>query len=341
MKEQLRELLPEVLAETGYSSEASLNAKIGGKAGSFINLLDEVIVSPDGYLEAYLRGLYASRSVGMYRNAVDDLIEKIESSRKVKEYFVIFVKRAYLKHFEELSKNRPVVEQAEIWIGENNAEYGLFASPRYANGRWENDKSEIWHLAVPYWTIGHVLETGLVVPDDPEPIYFATVDDYLEFFTKVLVRKTGSPHQKKIAKMYADYVRSSESPLKVPLLLPEFRYEGRDKKHKYRLDFTVFDPYSDKKVGFELSPWSSHGYIAKTTKMTAAEINKIASDNFEKEMKKHKDYFDKHGVSVLIFTDSDLSDPDGVFAIIEKQLSPIDRVTKMDFSVMKKFMSVK
>jgi hypothetical protein len=38
MKERLRELLPKVLKETGIDSEASLNAKIGGKADEFIDL---------------------------------------------------------------------------------------------------------------------------------------------------------------------------------------------------------------------------------------------------------------------------------------------------------------
>jgi hypothetical protein len=46
MKERLRVLLPTVLAKTGINSEASLNAKIGGKAQDFIDLKNEVIHSP-------------------------------------------------------------------------------------------------------------------------------------------------------------------------------------------------------------------------------------------------------------------------------------------------------
>ena len=57
MKERLRTLLPIVLAETGIHDEASLNAKIGGKAQDFIDLKNEVIHSPEHYASLYLDGL--------------------------------------------------------------------------------------------------------------------------------------------------------------------------------------------------------------------------------------------------------------------------------------------
>lgn len=84
-------------------------------------------------------------------------------------------------------------------------------------------------------------------------------------------------------------------------MIPEFRYEGIDVQHIYRLDFTIIEAKDLNKIGFELSPWSSHGYISKTKQMTQAEINEIAKDNFEKEMKKHKDFFKKHGIFNLIY----------------------------------------
>ncbi len=37
-------------------------------------------------------------------------------------------------------------------------------SPRFANGQCENDKSEIRHFPHRYFSIGHVLATGLVIP---------------------------------------------------------------------------------------------------------------------------------------------------------------------------------
>ncbi len=165
-------------------------------------------------------------------------------------------------------KKRPTVNEAELWIGQNNADFGLFISPRFKNGQWENDKSEIRHFKKRYWSIGHVLETGLVVPDKDEKITFNDVDAYLTFFKSVLVRSAGSKYQDEIAEMYAEYVRNAEKPEDVPLLIPEFRYDGREKKHKYRLDFTVINPDTMDKVGFELSPWSSHGRLTGTKDKT-------------------------------------------------------------------------
>jgi hypothetical protein len=71
---------------------------------------------------------------------------------------MLFLKRSYLKHFDELSRVRPHLTESEIWIGQNKADYGLLITPRYVNGVWENDRSEIRHFPKLYWTIGHVLE---------------------------------------------------------------------------------------------------------------------------------------------------------------------------------------
>lgn len=59
---------------------------------------------------------------------------------------------------------KPLPSQAAFWIGEKNADYGLLITPRFRDGDWENDKSEIRKLKSDYFTVGHVLESGLVVP---------------------------------------------------------------------------------------------------------------------------------------------------------------------------------
>lgn len=52
------------------------------------------------------------------------------------------------------------------------------------------------------------------------------------------------------------------------------------------------------------------------------QVNAEAQANFEREMKKQKDYFRKHGVYALIYTDSDLADHDALFKEIGKYLVP-------------------
>jgi hypothetical protein len=47
-----------------------------------------------------------------------------------------------------------------------------------------------------------VLQSGLVVKDDPDKIEFKDVDAYLTFFKNTLVRASGSTYEKEIAKRY-------------------------------------------------------------------------------------------------------------------------------------------
>jgi len=133
-----------------------------------------------------------------------------------------------------------------------------------------SEKPAAGHFGHLYWTIGHILATGLVVDGDPVPMSFANVDEYLNFFQKVLVRPSGSVYERQIAKLYAEYVKVQDKPEEVPLLFPELRYNGKAKKHKYRLDFCIINPVTLNKVGTELSPWSTHGKLTGTKGKTSS-----------------------------------------------------------------------
>lgn len=89
---------------------------------------------------------------------------------------------------------------------------------------------------------------------------------------------------------------TSDNQLDIPLLIPELRYGGLAAKHEYRLDFTIVNPHTLSKVGFELSPWSTHGELTGTKAKSQKEINAEARANFEKEMRKLKAYFRKLGI---------------------------------------------
>ena len=90
----------------------------------------------------------------------------------------------------------------------------------------------------------------------------------------------------------------------------------------YRLDFTIINPITLQKIGFEISPWSTHGYISGIKDKTQKEINEIAKQNFEKEMKKHKDYYRKFNIFTMIYTDSDLQNIDNIFNDMKEYLEP-------------------
>lgn len=337
IKFKLREMLPAVLKETGLNSEQSLNATIGSKNDEFFDLKNDVIHSQEEFVSRWLEGLKTSaleHGVAAHLSIWSFLKEH----RKFREYTVLFLKRSYLKHFDELSKNRPEVEEAELWIGQENANYGLLVSPRFSAGDWENDKSEIRVFAKAYWTIGHVMTTGLVIPNKDKIFKFSDVEQYLLFFQDTLVRNSGSMYEYEIAGHYCDYVRAQADPDQVPLLIPEFRYAGLEKKHVYRLDFLVINPYTLDKIGFELSPWSTHGYLSKVKGLTQKKINEMAADNFAKEMKKHRAYFKEHSVMCLIYTDEELKDTKKLFnEEIAPLLTPEKTQVQLSFQIMEEF----
>ncbi|MCW8449903.1 hypothetical protein [Legionella quinlivanii] len=196
--------------------------------------------------------------------------QNLSSSEISKKYLYIFFLRTYLREYENLSKCRPDTEEAIIWIGQNHADYGLLVTPRFRDGSWVNDNSEIRRFRKRYWSIGHILETGLVIPNKNDVFHFKTIEEYLKFFEHVLVRNTASTYQKRIATLYSQYVQASHNPEDTLLLIPEFRYGGMSSKHEYRLDFCIIDIESNNKIGFELSPWSTHGQLTGTKNKTQA-----------------------------------------------------------------------
>ncbi len=334
LSERLTALLPDVLVETGIPSVHSLHGLYGGKFARYINIKNKVILSSEHFIALYLEG-FVRKAEGWASGSDARNLELLRNSPKLREYLHLFLKRTYLRNLEALSKKRPAVEDAAVWIGQNNANYGILVTPRFSqrSGQWENDKSEIRHFSQLYWSIGHVVETGLVVPGKNECIAFGSPEEYLNFFLNVIVRNSGSKYEYEIARRYRDYALSTPEPTRIPLLIPEFRYEGLESSHRYRLDFTIIDPFELTKIGFELSPWSSHGYLAKIKGLTQKAINKMAQDNFEREMKKHKDFFRRHGIFVLIYTDNDLADLGKVFIDMQRYLEPKSRPTQLRFHI--------
>ncbi|WP_372822041.1 topoisomerase [Pseudomonas parafulva] len=317
MKNELRDLQSKVFPEIGIHSEQSLNAYIGSKADKFIDLKNEIISTPEQYIHCWLSGMEAASKT--YEQEIKKHL-KNPKNINFKKYVFLFLKRSFLKHYNELHKKRPSLKDAEIWFGVNDAHYGLFVTPRWNGVSWENDKSEIRAAKFTYWTIGHVMQSGLCIPDENDKYSFTKIEDYLDFF-KAQVRLTKSTYQIEIAKRYIEYVLASDKPHDIPLLIPEIRYDGSGRKHVYRLDFMVINPFTMEKIGFEISPWSTHGKLSGKHK-TLIELNEEAKSNFEKEMKKIRAYFKKYTVPIFHFSDSDLVDLDGVWDEIKDYLDP-------------------
>lgn len=340
LSDELKEIREEVMMAMGSHSVSSLHGVIGGKYAEYIDIKNEIIHSSEHFVALWLQGFQAHLNSFSWEGSSSNiykLYKVLKVNRFVKEYLYKFLTRTYLKNYEALSKKRPKIEESEVWIGQKNANYGILITPRFESGKWENDKSEIRHFEPKYWSIGHILETGLVIPGKDHFFTFPSVEHYLEFFLDVIVRNSGSRYEYALASKYCDYVKSLDNQLDVPLLIPEFRYGGLATKHKYRLDFTIIESGSLNKIGIELSPWSTHGYLSKIGKLNQAQINEMAKGNFEKEMKKHKDFFRKHGIFTLIYTDSELKDMDKIFDDILKYMTPSQASVQLKFHIIDEF----
>lgn len=329
LKEEKRKLLDEVVRELSkvdeysrYSSEKKLNAFIGSKTGEYLALNDEVILSPVEYRQKWLKGLKDKCIISRTTNSNPRHI-KLHNLLKgdfpwFKKYLLIFLDMSYLAHYEEHYKKKPKISESEYWFGSNNDSFGLLVTPRFRHGCWENDKSEIRKFKYPYWTLSHVMETGLCYMNEDKIRTFSSIDEYLRFFRDML-RRTASKYQLDIADRYIDYVKTNSKPDEVPVLIPELRFDPLKAKHKYRLDFLIVNPWSMSKFGFEISPSSSH------TKLTGAkkklkELNQQAQDIFEAEMRKHKSYWRKYGITYITYTDQDLSEMDTVWEDVRENL---------------------
>ncbi|MFA7156924.1 MAG: hypothetical protein WC123_04445 [Bacilli bacterium] len=114
-----------------------------------------------------------------------------------------------------------------------------------------------------------------------------------------MVRATGSKYQKEIGEYYCDYVRNTENYKEVLFLFPELRFLGKALKHKYRLDFSIINEAEQKRIGFEISPWSSHGQLSGIKNKTQKEVNEEAAFNNYKNNHKSIEYFSEYNITAL------------------------------------------
>jgi hypothetical protein len=105
-----------------------------------------------------------------------------------------------------------------------------------------------------------------------------------------------------------------------PFLIPELRYAGHDKKHEHRLDFAVLNGHTSRMTGYELSPASSHISVKGIKGKTQKIVNEQLALAWQKEVRKRNDYFEKFGIPIVTFADSELIDIDSCFSKIRPML---------------------
>jgi hypothetical protein len=107
-----------------------LHGKIGGKFAKYIDIENKIITSGEHFISLWLQGyeqnLKDRGDFVSYSNAYDTYMLR-RKHKLFRDYLFIFLKRVYIRNFEALSEKRLKVEEAEIWIGQENANYGIFA----------------------------------------------------------------------------------------------------------------------------------------------------------------------------------------------------------------------
>ncbi|HCE1968567.1 topoisomerase II [Vibrio parahaemolyticus] len=315
---------------TGKNSIHSFHAMMGANNNIYVDSMNSVFLDPNDFITRWLEGLTVQvkkrveadtlkpKSYGVNREFF--LMHALQDS-VLREYLFLFLTRNFYRNFKERVRSKPNESLWSIWFGSGNLVWGLLISPEMRNDDWAVDRSEIRRSDFNFWTIRHVMKTGLIDPESNEPVKFKKPDDFIQFYRSVLKRVSNSQYEKAIADRYIDYLKKSDTPYEEPFLIPELRYAGKETKHKYRLDYTILNPYTMELVGFEISPSSTHMAIPKIKDVKKVEMNRDLSVKWTKEMEKRNDYFSKFGITTITFTDEELKDIDACFDTISKYLS--------------------
>jgi hypothetical protein len=307
----------------------SLNGMVGGKNNVYVDSVRMQFLDFDDFFSKWLKGLndtFTSEKKTFLRyNSVFDWTARgsfrgvlVLKDPIIFRYTELFLERNFYKHINQRMRLKPDETLWAIWFGYKLV-YGLLIAPEINANSWRIDKSEIRKVKYNYWTVGHVMQTGLIDPELNEAIKFNDLESFYQFYLSVLNRLSSSQYEKEISKKYIQYLRSSREVLEEPFLIPEFRYLGLEHKHEYRLDFTILNQHTMDFIGFEISPASSHMQVSNL-KQKQIQVNDELKDKWEKEMAKRNKYFDSFGITIKTFTDKALEDIDSCFEEIKSVL---------------------
>lgn len=231
----------------------SLHGTIGGKNRQYADVVNNQFSDPKEFIAYWLKGFIDY--VGDYRYSP---LRNLLKDEEFRNYTFTFLERNFYRNLIARTRFKPDDNLWSIWFGSGKLVWGLVIAPAYRNEMWTNDVSEIRRADYRYWTIGHVMATGLIDPLSATPLKFGSIGDLLTFYRSILKRVSNSQYEQSFCDFYIDYLSASKEQLEEPFLVPEFRYAGLEVEHEHRLDFTILNPHTRDLIGFELSPHSTH-----------------------------------------------------------------------------------
>ena len=301
---------------------ASLHSTIGSHNSDFANCKYLSFANFEQYLAQWYKGLnekYGDRIVDGINGKCGYIIFEMLKYQICREYIELFLERTFYRDIEKMRREKPAENLWEIWFGANDNYWGILLTPTYRNNKWVNDISEIRGVKYQYWTIGHILSTGIINPKLNKLIRFKDVNEIIEFYRNILYRCSNSKYEKAVIELYCSYLEEQSDPNVVPLLIPEFRYGNEAINHRYRLDFTILNSYTNRYIGFEISPQSTHMRVSGKDK-TLKEHNDDLKLKWGKESDKRNSFFEEYDIDILTFTDNRLTNIDGCFQEIKGYL---------------------
>ncbi|HAT9397966.1 hypothetical protein [Legionella pneumophila] len=341
LSDRLKSIEDEVLACVAeiWGKKQSLqqfHAQIGSRNNIFIDSVRQQFMRPNDYISAWLKGLLEhtkakekeqTEKYGRIYNTSYHNLLKCLKNEPTKEYVLKFLERRFYRQFEATTRPKPIDELWEVWFGANPLVWGILIAPVKRLSKWTNDISEIRRANYHYWTIGHIIQTGLVLPDTLNTQTIKDLNAVIEFYQNICSRISMSQYEKELMELYVKYLKNSTDPLNEPFLIPEMRF-NKEQKHLYRLDLLVLNSFTMKFIGFEISPSSTHMKVTGVKQKTQTETNREISEKWERECDKRNQYYSKYGISVVTFTNQDLKNIDSCFKIVKKYLE--ERVEKLD-----------
>lgn len=298
----------------------SMHNTIGSKNNTFVDSIRTEFLNPRDFKAQWIKGLcdqYGERIYPGPNGNYQYIILEMMKYPVCSNYIDLFLERNFYRNVKERKRYKPNESLWEIWFGSNPLFWGIMISPAFRNNQWTNDVSEIRRAKYEYWTIGHILNTGIVVPQNPQPNVFTDVEGFINFYSNIILRSSNSEYEKAIMQLYFEYLKGKSNVLDVPLLIPEIRFENENINHKYRLDFAILNSYTRELVGFEISPQSTHMKLTGIRTKTQKEMNEDIKEKWEKEMSKRNEYFSQYGITTITFTDEMLKDIHNCFEKIK------------------------
>lgn len=295
---QLKKLEEELFHD--WHERQSWHAKVGGKGKEYLNIQENVYLSPNEFITAWYKGLLKTvrekpfPSTSAFKNA-----RALLASQKLEKYTQLFLRRMWFRHFDKYLRKKPFPELRTIWFGEPETLHGLLITPVWNDFRkkWSNDLSEIPKANFDYWTIGHVVTTGLVTQVKDVIIPLKNENQVLDYLGGRVVQWSRSIYEKKLWDIYVKWIKKQTDAKSIPLLIPQMRFGGEQMKHRYRLDFAVLNIFKGELIGIELSPHSTHKKFEK----------------YEIDAQKTRDYLKKYGINIIHFTDKDFKNLEAIF----------------------------